>query len=136
MGKYDDIINLPHHVSSVHKKMSLHDRAAQFAPFAALTGYEEKIAETARLTSGKVLLSQDGKEELDMQLGAYLAGDYGESEAAVTYFRPDGSKEGGAYVTEQGTIKKVDMPGRMLVFDDGRGIDLDDILSIEFCRDE
>ncbi len=131
MGRYDDIINMPHHISKVHKKMSLEERAAQFAPFAALTGYEEKIAETSRLTSGRVILSQDAKEELDMQLSDCLLEKNRDREICVTYFVPDMSKQGGAYISVTGTIKKVDRLEKTLMLKDGTSIDLDEILSIE-----
>ena len=128
MGKYDDIINLPHHVSATRPHMPMIDRAAQFTPFQALTGYGEAIQETARITGEKVELTEDEKTVLDEKLR--LLTDTG-NEAEFTYFQPDGKKSGGVYVTVLGAIKKLDPLEGRLVLADGATIPIDDILEIE-----
>ena len=128
MGAYDDIIHLPHPTSVRHPRMSMIDRAAQFSPFQALTGYGDAIQETARLTGEKVELTEEEKAVLDEKLR--LLADTG-NEAAFTYFQPDGKKSGGAYVTVLGAIKKLDPLEGRLVLSDGTAIPIDDILEIE-----
>lgn len=127
MSKYDEIINLPHHVSQNRKQMSLYDRAAQFAPFAALTGHDEAIDETARLTCPRIELSPDEQRTLSIRL-AYAV----KHKVAVTvrYFRADPFKEGGTYLTAHGSIKKIDEYEAALVLSDGIVIPLADIYSI------
>lgn len=100
--EYDDIIHLPHHVSARHPQMPPEERAAQFSPFAALSGHEEAIRETARLTEDCALLDEDRREELNEQLLVLREREDREPEIAVTYFRPDVRKSGGAYVTFRG----------------------------------
>ena len=100
-GKYDDIIHLPHHVSATRPRMPMLDRAAQFSPFVALTGYEAAVRETARLTDQRVELDESAKAELDRKLRLLLSLP-GQPEASITYFRPDERKEGGAYETVTG----------------------------------
>ena len=128
--KYDDIIRLPHHVSSVHPHMPVSDRAAQFAPFAALTGYGDVIKETARLTDRKPELSESEKAELDYRLR--MAYDYpGENPAlTITYFVPDQRKAGGSYHTISGQIKKIDDYQKQVILMDKTRIDVDCILDI------
>ena len=128
MGAYDDIIHLPHPTSVRHPRMSMIDRAAQFSPFQALTGYGDAIQETARLTGEKVELTEEEKAVLDEKL-RFLT-DTG-NEAAFTYFQPDGKKSGGTYVTVLGAIKKLDPLEGRLVLADGTAIPIDDILEIE-----
>ncbi len=120
--KYDDIIHLPHHVSHVHPQMSLQNRAAQFSPFAALTGYEDQIRETARLTDTEVELSEDMKELLDERFhliqeqlenrAGKTQSDLSAAHISITYFQRDPQKEGGKYVTISGTVKKIDFRKR------------------------
>ena len=107
-NKYDDIIELPHPVSYRHPRMSRIDRAAQFAPFAALTGYEAAVEETARLTETKTELDETARAMLNEKLR--LLGEFlGEKpRVTITYFRPDARKSGGAYVTVSGVIKTLD----------------------------
>ena len=128
MGAYDDIIHLPHPTSARHPRMSMIDRAAQFSPFQALTGYGDAIRETARLTGEKMDLTEEEKAVLDEKLR--LLADTG-NEAAFTYFQPDSKKSGGSYVTALGTIKKLDPLEGRLVLADGAAIPIDDILEIE-----
>ena len=129
--KYDDIIHLPHHVSSRHPQMSLADRAAQFSPFAALTGHEAAIRETERLTDTFVELDDDRKAQLDEQLWLLKENQFRGPEIEVTYFWPDEKKSGGAYVTARGRVKKIDEYGRRIVFMDGTVILADRVFSIE-----
>ncbi|MBD5098620.1 MAG: YolD-like family protein [Clostridiales bacterium] len=128
MGAYDDIIHLTHPTSPRHPRMPMIDRAAQFTPFQALTGYGDAIQETARITGEKVELTEDEKAVLDEKLR--LLTDTG-NEAAFTYFQPDSKKSGGSYVTALGTIKKLDPLEGRLVLSDGIAISIDDILEIE-----
>lgn len=131
MGKYDDIIALPHHVSQTRRRMSNIERAAQFSPFAALTGYDAAIAETARLTDTQTQLSDDRKEILNAKL-LMLADMAGEApEVSITYFRPDERKEGGEYVTARGKLKKIDEYSRSIVLAGGESIAIDFVREIE-----
>ncbi len=128
--KYDDIIHLPHHVSSKHPRMSLMNRAAQFSPFAALTGHSAAIQETARLTDAFIELNEDQKEQLDEQLQK-LRGELSRNpEAEITYFQPDQRKSGGTYVTVRGTVKKIDEYRRRILLMDGTMIPMEMLFSI------
>ena len=127
-GKYDDILHLPHHTSKTHRRMSRLDRAAQFSPFAALTGYDDVVKETARLTDAQVELTEDEKAVLDERLRLVMESD---SEAAVTWFQPDTKKRGGAYVTTTGRVKKVDPLQHCLVMEDGAQIPIDSVTAID-----
>lgn len=133
-GKYDDIINMPHHVSSTRPHMSAIDRAAQFSPFAALTGYEGAIMETARLTDERIQLDEDSKAMLNekLQLAAESLG--GNQELSVTYFQPDEKKERGSYITVTGSIKKIDEYERTVVFANGTVVPVDEIVDIEIVQ--
>ena len=132
MGEYDDIINLPHHVSRKHPQMSIHDRAAQFAPFAALTGHGEAIAETARLTDLKIELDDYEKMKLDEKLLILKEHIMEMPEISVTYFCPDEKKEGGKYVTVTKTLRKINEMERTLLMEDGMQIRIEDILEVSF----
>ena len=127
---YEDIIHLPHHVSSVHPHMPVSDRAAQFAPFAALTGYGDVIKETARQTDAKPELSEDEKEILDykIQLVCGLSGE--KPRVRITYFVPDEKKSGGAYHTAEGRIRRINSDTEQLILEDRMQIDLDCIVDI------
>lgn len=122
MSDYDDIINLPHHQSQNHPHMSLHDRAAQFAPFAALTGYNDAVKEARRLTDSKPELDENQLEELDQKLAELMTRIVERPEVAVTYFEPDEKKEGGAYIACVGKLKKIEGYKRQLVFETGKEI--------------
>ena len=130
-NSYEDIIHLPHHVSTVHPHMPVSDRAAQFAPFAALTGYGDVIKETARQTDAKPELSEDEKEILDykIQLACGLPGE--KPGVVITYFVPDEKKTGGSYVPKCGKLKKLNPLERWIQLTDGTKIALDDIAKIE-----
>lgn len=127
---YDDIIGLPHHVSRNRPAMTMRDRAAQFAPFAALAGYGEAVAETARQTVPKRELSDQETEELDRRLAKIVARLPEQPEIAVEYFVLDERKAGGAYVSVTGRVRHVSVPERVLVMADGTVIPLDDIASL------
>lgn len=130
-GNYDDIINLPHHVSATRPQMPMIDRAAQFSPFAALTGYDAAIKETGRLTDEKIEIDEDTKASLDMKQ-VYLMEIIDEQpEISVTYFLPDTKKSGGAYVTVTGNLKRFDEYERLLILTNGKKIPMDDIANIE-----
>lgn len=118
---YDDIINLPHHESKRHPRMSPCSRAAQFAPFAALTGHDAAIDETARLTDEQRTLSQDERVELDRKLKRLLRL-HMEPTVEITFFQPDERKAGGTYRTVRGTIKKVDETGHVIIMDNGTAV--------------
>lgn len=130
MSKYDDIINLPHHVSKNRTPMSMENRAAQFAPFAALTGHDEAIAETARLTTPKNLLSDDEMTSHTRKLARVIEQVPGQEEYTFVYFVPDTQKDGGKYVSITGTVKKYDEVTRTITLSDGKVLLIDNILSI------
>lgn len=131
---YDDIIDLPHHVSKTHPHMPVSDRAAQFAPFAALTGYDDAIRETARLTDEKIELDEECKAVLNAKLLLLQEHLKEQPAAAITYFRPDEKKAGGAYVTVSGNIKKIDTYERVIVLDNGTKVPMDDIVEMRSER--
>ncbi len=129
--RYDDIINLPHHISAAHRPMPVADRAAQFMPFAALTGFGDAIEETGRLTDERPELEEDAIEGLEGKL-QYLRERVGDHpEISVTYFRPDARKAGGAYVTAAGRIKKIDFYEHELIMEDGTEIPMKSMVAIE-----
>lgn len=133
-GQYEDIIYLPHPVSKTRPQMPMSDRAAQFSPFAALTGYDAAIRETARLTDKKLLLDEETCALLDRKQ-QYLCEIIAEKpEITVTYFVPDDRKDGGSYVTVTGKLRRIDLCARLLVLIDGRNIPLDDIAGLESER--
>ena len=129
--KYDDIINLPHPVSKTHPRMSLHDRAAQFSPFAALTGYAGVIRETARLTDRKIELDETMLTALNERYRLLLSVLDTEPEVEITYFVPDERKSGGAYRTVSGVVKKADEFTRRLILTDGTVIPMEDVLMLD-----
>lgn len=130
-GKYDDIINLPHHVSAKYPQMAMIDRAAQFSPFAALTGHGEAIDETARLTDKKIELDENRKETIDEKL-RFVSETGGATEIEVTYFVSDSRKDGGKYVAVTGRVKKIDGISRELTMLDGSIIPIENIYDIRF----
>lgn len=131
-NRYRDMLDLPHHVSSVHPPMSRQERAAQFSPFAALTGYESAIRETARLTEKKVELEENRQESLDRKLREIRECLSEHPEVRVTYFRPDGRKEGGAYVTVTDRVKKLDLWNKHMLLEEGDPIPFSDMYEIEW----
>ncbi|MCI7107804.1 MAG: hypothetical protein PUA77_06175 [Lachnospiraceae bacterium] len=129
--EYDDIINLPHHVSARHPQMSMYDRAAQFSPFAALTGHDAAIKETERLTEERVELDEDSKELLDEQLQMIREHLDERPEVTFTYFEPDERKQGGAYQTISGRVKKIDEYEHRILLEEGAVLRVEHLLSIE-----
>ena len=131
MQDYEDIIYLPHHVSETHPRMSRLNRAAQFSPFAALTGYGAAIQEAGRLTDRKIQLDEDSQAVLDRKLAILREQLSKHPEVAVTYFQPDGKKDGGAYASFSGQVKKIQDYEQLLVFTDGTQIPFSDILDLD-----
>lgn len=131
MGKYDDIINLPHHVSENHPQMSMQARAAQFSPFAALSGHGDAIKETARLTDSQRDLDEGIIAGLNRALGEIEEMDHPDVE--ISYFVPDVKKQGGHYAVVKGTVKRIDSVAGVLLLINGTRIPLERILNIEIC---
>ena len=132
MTDYDDIIHLPHHVSQNHPQMPLRDRAAQFAPFAALTGYEAAVGETARQTAERRELDAQEAAELNRRLTDLAARLKDRPKVTIEYFVPDERKAGGAYVTVTGRVRNISVAERLLVMEDGTAISLEDVASVVF----
>ena len=130
-GPYDDIINLPHPTSQRHPRMPVRDRAAIFSPFAALSGHGAAIAETARLTERRMELDEDTRAELDSKQAVLLEHMDEQPEITVTWFQPDEKKDGGAYLTATGRLKKLRELERLLVLADGTEIPLEDVVALE-----
>ena len=131
MNNYNDIINLPHHVSATRPQMSMMDRAAQFSPFAALTGYDAAIKETGRLTDEKIVMDEEALNILNMKFQILARSLDDEPEVTFTYFKPDERKAGGAYLTASGVVKKIDAFERMIVMRNGTKIPMDDVLDFD-----
>ena len=130
-GPYDDMLNLPHPTSRRHPQMSLSDRAAQFAPFAALSGHSAALVETARLTERRIELDEDVKAALDLKQQMLMDRIDEHPDVSVTWFQPDGKKDGGRYVTTTGRLKRIDEVERVLVMEDKTTVPLDDVISID-----
>ena len=139
MGNYDDIISLPHHESAKHPKMPALDRAAQFMPFAALTGHNAAVMETERLTDSRMELDEMKKEELNEHLQFIKEQLLQKPQISITYFLPDTQKNGGAYLTITGTVRKIEQTRHQFIMENGTVIPMDDIYEIEsalFDNDE
>ena len=134
MGKYDDIIDLPHHVSVRHPQMSMIDRAAQFSAFKALTGLEDDLAETARVTDSRIELSEQELSILNEKFTQICQKEH--PIVKVTYFVPDLFKDGGRYETITGTVKRIDPYEKFLIFTDRTTIKITDITDIDELRKE
>lgn len=130
-GKYDDIINLPHHVSAKRPQMSRSARAAQFATFAALVGLDDEMEETARLTDAKPELEEAEKEKINRVLLEIRNNPQKETAVELTFFRHDGRKDGGAIITRPCTVRRIDEIERKLILSDRSEIEFDNILSIK-----
>lgn len=128
---YDDIIDLPHHVSNTRSHMSMRDRAAQFSPFAALTGYDAAIRETGRLTESRIDLSEESRAALDRRQSFLMKHISEHPEVTVTYFVHDERKAGGAYITVTGRVKRVVEDMRQLILLNGMKIPFDEIIELE-----
>ena len=131
-NRYDEIINLPHHVSKTRPQMPMSDRAAQFAPFAALTGYDSAIKETGRLTDERIELDEEALTALDRKYQLLMEALDDAPEVTIIYFQPDARKAGGQYVSATGTVKKVDTFGRRIILQDGTRIPLDSVFDLRF----
>ena len=129
--QYKDIIDLPHHVSKTRPQMPMSDRAAQFAPFAALTGYDSAIKETGRLTDEKIELDEEALTALDMKYQLLMDTFEEAPKVTITYFQPDERKADGKYVSAVGAVKNIDDFERRITMRDGTKIPMDDVLSID-----
>ena len=130
-NKYDEIIGLPHHVSKTRPQMPMSDRAAQFAPFSALTGYDSAIKETERLTDKKIELDEEALAILNMRRRLLVDTLDEKPEVEITYFKPDERKAGGAYLTITGVVKMINDFERLITMKDGTKIPMDDIIDID-----
>ena len=130
-GKYDDILNLPHHVSAKRPRMPMSDRAAQFSPFAALTGYDAAIKETGRLTDEKIEQGEEALSKLNLQFQILLEHLDQEPRITLTYFQPDARKSGGAYRQISGRVIALDEHARQILLRDGTKIPMDSVLRVE-----
>lgn len=128
--KYKDIINLPHHISKKHPQMTIENRAAQFAPFAALVGHDEAVKETARLTTNKKEIDNDLKNILDKKLQIINENIADNPKATITYFVPDEKKEGGQYLTITEKVKKIDTYKQVIILANKKQININDIIEI------
>jgi len=129
-SKYSDIINLPHHRSKKRKPMKKEDRAVQFAPFAALTGFYEALAESARLTEKKAELDEYEMEEINNKLQYIQSHLTDEHTVKITYFLKDAKKSGGRYVEKSGVVDKIKVYERVIVLKDKTQIPIDDVYDI------
>lgn len=130
IDNYEDIINLPHHISKKYPRMSLEARSAQFAPYAALTGYDEVLAETARITNARIEIDENLKTIIDSKLQIIRENIKNKPLISVVYFVPDLKKNGGKYVTVNGNVKKIDEYRNVLVLDDSTEIEVKEIIDI------
>ena len=129
--KYDDIINLEHHVSTKHSRMSLENRSAQFAPFSALTGYEEAVKEEARVTESRIDIDEEAKIEVNEKLNYIMKHLDKNIIVSVTYFEKDKKKQGGSYKTIKGIIKKIDDTRKTIKMQTGEIIKIEELKKIE-----
>ncbi len=131
MKNYDDIINLPHHQSKKHPQMSIYDRAAQFSPFAALTGHDAAIKEVARLTESRIELDESSKQIIDEKLQLIKNNISKQPYIEVTYFVADGRKAGGSYQTIKANVIRIDEYLHQILFDSGKKVSISDIIGVE-----
>lgn len=138
-GSYEDIINLPHHRSSKHPPMPRSNRAAQFSPFAALTGYDAAVREVARMTDRRVELDDEIKADINQRLCLIQAHISDQPHVSIVYFQADYLKEGGRYITATGPVRKIDTYEKLVVMQDGRKILMNDIIKVNaklLCQQE
>lgn len=128
---YEDIVDLPHHISKKHPQPTMADRAARFAPFAAITGYEEMVLEEARVTDERIEMDESSKAALNEKLNIILEFVDEQPEVSITYFEPDKRKSGGAYVNITGIVKRIDEYEHFVIMTDGKKIRIEDIFAIE-----
>ena len=131
MSRYDDIINLPHHVSPTRQRMSMHDRAAQFAPFAALVGYDDAVAETARLTESRPDLDEQEQQALNARLCALADHIQEHPDVRIRYYVPDVLKSGGAIIEICDQAVKISAETGLLTLADKRTVEISSIVGIE-----
>lgn len=131
---YSDIINQPHHVSKVHPAMTMYERAAQFAPFAALTGHKDAIKETERLTTNKKILDENQIEIINQKLQLIITNIQLQPEIKIVYFQKDLRKVGGKYIEKNGKVKKIDEYTKKMILVDGTRINIEDIYAIEIIK--
>ncbi|MBR5272259.1 MAG: YolD-like family protein [Clostridia bacterium] len=128
---YEDIINIPRHISKTHPQASMADRAARFSPFAAISGYEEMVKEAARVTEERVEITDAAKELLNEKLNMIAGHLNEEHEVTITYFEPDKKKSGGAYISVTGTVKRIDELKRIVIMKNNKKIKIDDISALD-----
>ena len=128
---YEDIVDLPHHVSRKHPQPTVADRAARFAPFAAITGYEEMVLEEARITEERIDLDEGTLSILNEKLNMIQEFIDEEPEVTITYFEPDKKKSGGAYIDITGTVKRIDEYEHLVIMTDGKKIRIENIYGLE-----
>jgi len=128
---YEDIVNLPPHISKKHSQPTMLERAARFAPFAAITGYEEMVLEEARVTEERVELDEGTLAMLNEKLNIIHDSLDSEPVVQITYFEPDKKKSGGAYISVTGTVKRIDEYERLVIMSDGKKIRIDEIFGLE-----
>ena len=131
MSKYDNIISLPHYEPKYHKRMSIYNRSAQFSPFAALTGYEDAVKETARLTDSKIEISEELMDIINMKLQIIESHIKDKPEITITYFESDKRKNGGKYLDYGGNLKRIDIMNGFILFEDNKKISLNNIIDIK-----
>lgn len=131
MNNYKDIINMPHHVSSTRKQMSIENRASQFAPFAALSGFEDAVTETARLTDDRKEIDEGLKLLLNEKLNMIINDISLRQNITITYFVPDKKKDGGSYKVTTGILKKVIESEDKIILESGEEIDIKEIIDIK-----
>ncbi len=129
-SKYDDIINMSHHISKKHPRMSLENRSAQFAPFAALTGYEDEVEETARITDKRIEITDEIKSKINMKLQIIQEKININPKVTITYFISDNKKEGGSYKTVTSNVLKIDKYNKQIILKDNKEIFISDIINI------
>jgi len=127
---YEDIINIPRHISKTHPQASMADRAARFSPFAAISGYEEMVKEAARVTQERIEITDATKELLNEKLNMIAEFLNEEHEITITYFEPDKKKSGGAYISTTGVVKRIDELKRIVVMKNNKKIKIDDVYAL------
>lgn len=128
---YEDIVNLPRHISKVHPQATMADRAARFSPFAAISGYEDMVKEAARVTEERIDITDATKELLNEKLNMIIEFLDEAPEVTITYFEPDKKKDGGAYISITGTVKRIDEYERIVLMSDDKKIRIEEIYAIE-----
>lgn len=135
MRTYEDIINLPHHVSKKHPQMSRESRAAQFAPFAALTGYGDAVEETARITGSRIELGEEMKAIINDKLNIINLHIKERPQVTLTYFVPDVRKDGGSYISTTGNVRRIDLVNDVIVLSNNKKISIPDIIGVKIDED-